>query len=351
MAKPVDAIDFLAHPAKHPAAPVCVVFGDEAFLQRQALIELRHAVLGSDDGEFSLATFTGNDATLRDVVDELSTGALFGGGQRMVIVDEADPFVTRFRGELEEYVAKPRKNSVLVLAPTTWPSSTRLFKAIAEGGLQIECKTPSPAKLLKWLIDWAKRRHQAKLDSAAADALVDIVEPELGLFDQELAKLATLAGEAPITVELVREAVGGWRAKTTWDMLDAATVGDAAEAIVQLDRLLLAGEAPIAILGQVASTLRRLAAATRIIETAEVERRRLSLRQALEEAGFKPFVLGKAESQLRQLGRARAGQLYSWLLDADLALKGSSSSPLRARFVLEQLIVRMARQWLRSSAC
>jgi hypothetical protein len=66
------------------------------------------------------------------------------------------------------------------------------------------------------------------------------------------------------------------------------------------------------------------------------------LRQALERAGVKPFLIGKVEPQLRRLGRTRAGQLYRWLLEADLALKGSSSSPARARLVLEKLIVRIA---------
>ena len=62
----------------------------------------------------------------------------------------------------------------------------------------------------------------------------------------------------------------------------------------------------------------------------------------LEQAGFKRFVLEKAERQLRQLGRARGGQLFQWLLEADLALKGASSSPPRARLVLEELIVRLS---------
>ena len=71
-------------------------------------------------------------------------------------------------------------------------------------------------------------------------------------------------------------------------------------------------------------------------------RRTVSLRSALEQAGVKPFVLGKVEPQLRKLGRARAGRLYRWLLEADLALKGASSSPGRSRLVLEELIVRLA---------
>jgi hypothetical protein len=45
---------------------------------------------------------------------------------------------------------------------------------------------------------------------------------------------------------------------------------------------------------------------------------------------------------LRRLGRDRGRQLYRWLLDADLALKGSSSSPVRSRLELEELIVRLS---------
>ena len=62
---------------------------------------------------------------------------------------------------------------------------------------------------------------------------------------------------------MVDEAVGGWRAATAWDMLDAALDGNAPAALVQLDRLLLGGEVPIALLAQIGSSLRRLAAAGR----------------------------------------------------------------------------------------
>jgi DNA polymerase-3 subunit delta len=125
-------------------------------------------------------------------------------------------------------------------------------------------------------------------------------------------------------------------------MLDAALAGNSAVALVQLDRLLVGGEVPIALLAQIAASLRRLAAAARIVGQAEASGRSISLRGALQEAGVKPFLLGKIEPQLRMLGRARALDLYRWLLEADLALKGESSSPVRSRLVLEQLIVRLS---------
>jgi len=113
-----------------------------------------------------------------------------------------------------------------------------------------------------------------------------------------------------------------------------------AEAMVQLDRLLAAGEQPVGLLGQISASLRRLAAATRLILQAEAAGRRPVLSTALERAGVKTFVLQKAERQLRRLGRQRGSQLYRWLLEADLDLKGASSLP--PRLVLERLILRLA---------
>jgi DNA polymerase III subunit delta len=343
MAKPVDALEFLAHSDKHPASGVCVLFGDDPFLKRLVLAELKDQVLSGGDAEFSATVFTGPTATMRDVSDALATRALFGGGRHLVIIEDADEFVSENRPALEAYVARSRSGAVLVLDVKQWVSTTRLYKAVAEAGLPIECKFPAPARAQKWLIQWSKKRHGATLDSDAAELLLDTVEPELGLVDQELAKLAALAGQGgTITTDLVHDAVGGWRAKTAWDMLDAALAGDAPTAMQQLDRLLLGGEVPIALMGQIGASLRRLAAATRLIEQADVSKRPISLRRALEEAGIKPYFLGKAEEQLRRLGRRRASCLYRWLLEADLALKGTSSSPARSRLVLEALILRLS---------
>jgi len=344
MSKPADALEYLAQAAKYPAQGICALFGDDAFLKRLVLGELKQQVLSGDDAEFSVTTFSGRDPLLlRDVFDALSTRALFGGGRHLVIVEEADDFVSHNRPALEDYAARSKSSALLVLDVKLWPSSTRLYKALAESGLQIECKFPPAARMLKWLTQRCQQHHRARLDPAAAELLLESAEPEMGLLDQELAKLASLAGEAgTITPGMVQEAVGGWRAKTAWEMLDAALAGDSRKALVQLDRLLLSGEVPISLLAQIGASLRKLAAATRLVEQGEKIGRPTNLRQALDQAGFKPFLLGKVEGQLRKLGRARGNQIYRWLLQADLALKGTSSSPARGRLVLETLIVRLS---------
>src|SRR3954471_15641316 len=137
MAKPIDGLDYLAQPAKHPARGVNVLFGDESFLKRQVLAELKEQVLPEGDAEFSVSTFTGRGASWRDITDALATRALFGGGRNLAILEEADEFVSQNRPALEQYVARPKDSSLLVLEVKTWPATTKLYKALAETGLQI----------------------------------------------------------------------------------------------------------------------------------------------------------------------------------------------------------------------
>jgi DNA polymerase III subunit delta len=358
-----DALTFLASPEKYPASAVCAVYGDDAYLKLEVIAALRHQVLGSDDGELGLSVFGGREVQLRDIYDALATLSLFGDGRRMVIVEEADPFVTEHRAELEDYVAKvagslrepsaaggtrslPTTMGVLVLEVKTWPANTRLAKAVAASGLTIDCSAPKERQIKSWLVQRAKAVHTIRLESAAADALLDLVPPELGILVQEIDKLALMVGaERVIDVRLVRENVGGWRTRATWDMIDAAADGRAADALSQLDRLIASGEKPHALLPQIASSLRRFATAMDLVEAAEVEKQRLPPREALAQAGVLPFKLGDAERQLRQIGRQRAGQITRWLLAADLAVKGHNSADERARIELERLIV-----WLSNAA-
>lgn len=356
MSNTIHAFDFLDAAATRLAA-FCVVFGDEPFLKRLALRAIRRHVFGAADAPFE--SFDGTSAEWRDVHDELSTVALFGGGRRLAVIDDAEDFVGRYRDKLEKYADRTKSRNVLVLNVGTWASNTRLFKILDQHGLQIECRVPQKPtsgktkvidepRLLSWLTSWSQSCHQVTLSPKAARLLLDLVGPELGLLDQDLAKLALFTQPGgQISPEMVQEVVGGWRAKTVWEMLDAACDGKAAEALVELERLLQSVDHPVALFGQFSWSLRRFAAATRVFERAERQGKRPKLREVLEGAGFRDWPKGtlqRAEGQLLQMGRDRAGQLYRWLLEADLALKGSHSTPDRSRFILEQLILRLAKQ-------
>ena len=335
------------------------MFGDDAFLKRLVLKELRRRVVG-EDADVPVASYDCQERMpdWRDVADELATASLFGGGgPRLVILEQADGFVSANRGRLEDFAAKPRASGVLVLEVDEWPATTRLYKALDQSGLQIDCRPPQKPRgkskeldesaVVKWIAAWGKSQHGLVLAADSARHLLDLVGPVFGMLDQSLAKLALLVPPGTkVTPEQVQEIIGGWRGKSIWELVDAAAAGEAGEALTQLDRLLHSGEHPLALVGSLSWSLRRYAAATRIFQRAERSGKKILLRDALLEAGVRDWPIGSvaaAEKRLIQLGRHRAGRLYRRLLELDLSLKGTHSQDDRARWALEQLVLRMAK--------
>jgi DNA polymerase-3 subunit delta len=364
MVNALHALDFLAAPADHAAPPVCAVFGDDPFLKRLVLRDLRRQVVG-DDADVPVAVHDCQEARpqWRDVADELATVSLFGGGPRLVILEDADEFVSAERARLEDYVAKPKSSGVLVLVVEDWPATTRLYKAVAQSGLAIDCRPPQKGgkskevdegRMVKWIAAWGRSQHELAIGADAAGHLLDLTGPVFGLLDANLAKLALLVPPGTkASADRVQEIVGGWRGKSIWELVDSAVAGETAAALEHIDRLLHAGEHPLAIVGSLSWSLRRYAAATRHFQQAERAGNKIPLREALVRAGFRdwpPGEIAKAEKRLIALGRQRGGQLYRWLLELDLALKGSHSSPERGRWALEQLLLRMATPVARKSA-
>ena len=347
----ITGLDFLLAPCEIEGSLVAVS-GDEAFIKHKVIGQLKQSLCGEGDAELAWRSLEGAAAEWRDVADAVAGRSLFGGGRQIVLIEEADTFVTRHRDELEDFAGRGG-DGIVLLSLKSLPGNTRLAKAIAAGGLHVRCTTPDRGQELakhrrdaaKWLARRAEAEHGAKIEAAAIDLLFDLLPMSLGVIDQEVARLALLAGQGGVIEQaLAKEHVGGWRVRTAWEMIDAAVEGRAAEAIAQLDRLLISGEQPIGLLAQLGSTLRKFAAAAVLVEQAEAEGRRPVLRQALEQAGIVRFKLGDSEKQLRQIGRARAGQLAEWVVESDLAMKSYNSSPQRARIELERLVMRLSRE-------
>jgi DNA polymerase-3 subunit delta len=322
----MDSLAFIDKPPDaKKLAPVYVLYGDEEFLKRQVLITLRKAVFGSEENEFGLSTQPGDTADFATVRSELET-VPFLSPRRLVVIDAADAFVTRFRLALEKYIAQPAQTGILVLDVKTWPSNTKLYKLMPGGGL-IACKAPAAHHLPGWCIKWSATRYGKELLQPAARLLVDLVGAEMGVLDQELAKLAAYAGTAPkINVDDVDQLVGNSREQNTWKIFEAIGGGRVTEALTILDRLFEQGQEPLAVLGAMSWQLRRLAKA------GGLARQGVPLGAAIERAGFQVFARQGVEQQLRHLGRRRLSRLYEW------------GSQLPPRTVLERLVVQLARE-------
>lgn len=347
----IHSFDFLEE--KEPTlGPFVLLVGDEVFL-KQLVRQKILASIGSDDG---VAILSGDSAEWSDVTDELSTLSLFGDGPRVVYIENGNDFVTNYRSKLEAYCLAPITAGQLFVDIRTLASNTKLYTAAAEHAVLVDCRLPKSSRgksvdetrAKKWLQQRAKRVHQLKLDSTALDLLVDLVGLELGLLDQDFAKLALFVEpNQEVTTELIQRVVGGWRQQTIWELMDAAASGNAANALTQLDHWLHSGEHPIALFGSLSWSFRRFAAATRVVQRQEKNGQRVDLTAALLEAGFRkwpPEQLTAAKKQLRQIGRDRAVKIHQWLLELDVSLKGSHATADKARFAVERFILQLAKR-------
>jgi len=329
----MQVTQFLNSPPNDLPGPIVALFGEDRWLKGAALNVLSRLVLGEGD-DAGMTRFPGKEVGFKAVCDELLTLSMWGD-RRLVVVEDADEFVTLFRGALEKYVKKPARKSVLVLDVKTWPKNTRLAKQVAEVGLDLDCKGLDGEPLARWLDDMCRARFGKHLKRDAYALLVDLAGKDLGLLEQELAKLASFVGDrTEIDVEDVRALVGGWRTETTFAMARELHAGNLGAALGHLDRLLAAGEAPQRILGGVNFVYRKL------IRAVELTRTGTGLDAAIRQSGVFPNDAGNTARYLRSLGRRRAGEFGAQLIEADLSLKGGSRIP--GRLVLERLLVQLS---------
>ena len=210
-------------PLAAATAPVYALVGSDAFLQLQRLKE----VLSTLPPDVQRVDVDGERAELAAVLDDLRSFAMFGGG-KVVVVRSAEAFISRFREQLEEYIASPSTSATLILRLPSLPGNQRISKVIAKVGQVMDCNPPRD--LRRWVVDHSKAAHKAAIAPDAAEALVELVGPDLGRLDTELAKLA-VAADGRIDVDAVRGAVAFQREREMWEMTNELAAGQPSAAL------------------------------------------------------------------------------------------------------------------------
>ena len=216
--------------------PVYALVGADAYLQAQRLVEILEAF----PKDLQRIDLDGEKAELADVLDELRSFAMFGGG-KLVVVRNADAFITRFREQLENYLAEPSSSGTLILRVASLPSNQRIHKLIQKVGAVEKCDPPKAAELPRWIIAHAKSTHQLIVNLDAAQILADLIGDDLGRLDNELAKLALQSDTGKLEAKDVRNGVAFQREQEMWDMTNEIAAGHADKALrrwrqlVQLD--------------------------------------------------------------------------------------------------------------------
>ncbi|MBI5763228.1 MAG: DNA polymerase III subunit delta [Planctomycetes bacterium] len=259
--------------------PIYVIFGAEDFLRLRAMNALISRIIGPARDDMALAEFDGDNALLADVLDEVRTPSLLAP-VRMVIVRDADEFVSENRDGIERFLTKPppKKDAkveppppitgVLVLVCRSWSKSTRLYKIVDALGGNIPCDSPKANEVPGWLVAHARSAYGCTLDGAAARRLVDLVGPSLGLLDMELSKLATyVMPKTMIGMTQIEELVGASREEKVFGITDCIARRDAKGALAMWEQVIATDrDAPYRSIGGLAYGFRKLAEGKRLMK-------------------------------------------------------------------------------------
>jgi DNA polymerase-3 subunit delta len=236
-----------------PFKPVYVLHGDDGYLRDEHRRQIVEEVVGGADAQLAVASYDA-DAELSAVLDDLRTLPLMSPS-RLVIVRDADAFVTAHRQALEEYLDRPSPTGALLLIVSSWPSNTKLFKQVAKIGRAVECSAPA-GNLGRWIADAAQKRGK-QIEPAAAQLLEQYVGADLSALDAEVEKLSLYAGDRPaIVAEDVNVLTVASAGPGAFDLDNALTASDAKKAVTVLDKMLTRKGLEFMVLGKIGRVLR-----------------------------------------------------------------------------------------------
>jgi DNA polymerase-3 subunit delta len=313
--------------------PVYAIVGEEPFARAQAIQAIRRAILKDAQPDLALSQYVGSDLSdPAQLLDELRT-APFLAPRRLILVEDAEPFVARAREVLCTYLAKPAATGTLALVLDKLPKNDKLGVAVRKAGLVVTCAPPREYELPRWISARA-RDHGKRIDGAAAKRLADSVGLNLGLLDQSLAKLALYVGGRDTIAEPDVEAlVEDLPVTTIFKLTDALGNKEPARALRILDSLLAQNSEPSYIISMIRWALERLINARTLLDAGQPPE---AISRALK---MKPgYFLDQTLRQARRRSGPELHRGFALLLQADLDTKTSAAAP---RDILEHLLIKL----------
>ena len=310
------------------AKSVYVLYGNDQFLLDAHRKEIVSRTIGDADPQLSLSQFDAT-AELADVLNTLRT-LPFLAARRVVIVRDADAFISANREAMEEYLKAPSETAVLVLMVGSWPKGARLYKLVAEFGEAIECSLDQKASPARWLRQAAVQREK-KLAPDAAELLIACKGNDLAALDGEVEKLSLYVGQREtITVEDVSTLVISTAGVGAFDVTNAVSAGDSATALKALARAVTRRGEEFRVLGMIAWHLRKVLKVKRALEAGRSAQQ--ACRNARVFGNQREFV-----DMVRRRSMRRIEEDFRGMLRADLAMK-TGADPTTA---LQKLVVEL----------
>ncbi|MGB3329960.1 MAG: hypothetical protein WBA46_13445 [Thermomicrobiales bacterium] len=249
---------------------ITAVLGPDNGLARS---ELKRILAEVDPDGTSTSTLDGKSASLNDVLMAASSVGFFSAG-RVVVVEDLIARLGK-QGAKENGAAPnwdallsgiPAASTLILFDPSLATLPAAVKKAMPPDARLIVGDPPRGCDLVRWLRAEAKREG-VDLDDRTARLIAETMypqswgsrannpafdrPPDMDVLRGEVAKLAMASWPGPITAAHVRDLVPRGDEDKVFSFIDAAIGGNLQGAVIELQKLIDAGEDPNKLLAQV----------------------------------------------------------------------------------------------------
>src|SRR5687768_7608235 len=206
--------------------PLYLFHGEEAYLIDEAAELIENSVVEEAAKPFDQQILYGTDYDARSVIEQLMLFPLLAP-RRLVIVREAQ-LIGDIK-ELEGYALRPAPSSILVLCykGKSLDKRLKLYDAIKKNGFVLAADPLKEQQVIPWLMQTSKELG-LKLEPDAAEALVELIGPDVSKLYPELKKLKGIHTKSgSVSRSEIIDLVGMSREYNVFELQGALEEGDA----------------------------------------------------------------------------------------------------------------------------
>ena len=319
--------------SRHPHELIYVVAGKDESLVGAQCRELVDKLLEPSQKTTGLFDAEAGSVTVSEVLDDLRT-APFLTDKRVVLVRNADDFVSKNRPLLEKYFDNPCPTGRLILVVRTWNGSTKLAKKLPKVGKLISVAQPSRRELPQRVIDYTNDAHGKKIAFTTAQLLIELTGDDLTRLYSEIDKLALYAdADKVIAPRHIESLIGHNRLFNAFAVIDAVIASNPGATVERLRGMFAQDKsAEYTVVGAFAFHFRRMFNAKVLLDKGTARRQiEGQLRIWGDTNGF--------FAQLRQRSLEQIGQYLQQLAETDYEIKTGRA---KAKVAMEQLVLRLS---------
>ena len=310
---------------------VYLLFGNEPFLRNSYKKQLKNAILGEDEMNYS--HFEGKEVELSKVKDLADTLPFFAE-KRVILIEESGLF-KRSSEDWAEQIGSIPESTTIIFVESEVDKRNRLYKKVKEHGYVAELSKQSEAQLGRWVMAMLQK-EQKKITKEALDLFLYKVGDDIKNIKMELEKLLSYTiGEEGITTSMVQDICTERITNRIFEMTESISLGNEKKALNLYYDLLALKEPSMRILFLIARQMNQLLIVKNLLLAGE---RKESIASVVK---VSPYIAGKLMAQAKSFEKEQLLEYVTLCVEAEEAVK---TGGLAEKIAVEMVIVKIARR-------